>query len=101
MTELRDGEVDRLRAQCSSALAPVLSGLSTAEAAADRILEESGESGGVHQAAEGSRRARERERGQMEAEARERRDRVDEEYDRKEQEISAQYKRMESELGLK
>ncbi len=102
VTELRDCEVDKLRAQCASALPEAIAAAEAAEAAATRILGASvlGCSD-LEQAAESSRQAREKEWATFVADAQDRCARIDEAYDRKEQELSRQFKELEKQLSPK
>lgn len=100
VTELKDCEIDKLKAQCESTVPSVQESLKAAQALCDRILDQE-RSSEIEQALESSHQAREREWQAFTQEAKANRERIDEAFAQKEADLRKQYADFESQFSAK
>lgn len=100
VTELRDCELDKLKAQCDSTVPSVNANLLAAQSLCGKILDQ--ERGAeIEQALESSRQVREKELKSVLSDSKEKCSRIDEAYKQKEQDLRKQYRDFESQLEEK
>ena len=100
VTELRDCEIDKLKAQCETSVPAVRENVRAAQALCDRILDKD-RSAEIEQALESSQHAREREWKAFSEEAKAKRERIDEAFRQKEADLRRQYADFESQFSAK
>ena len=97
VTELRDCEVDKLRAQCDSTMPNVNANLLVAQSMCAKILDQ-GCGAEIDQALESSRIAREKEWNGFMKDIQDKCARIDDAYKRREEDILKQYTELEKQL---
>jgi len=97
VTDLRDCEVDKLRAQCDSVVPNVNANLLVAQSMCNKILDQS-RSTEIDQALESSRLAREKEWSNFLTDIQDKCTRIDDAYNQQEADLRKQFEQMENQL---